>query len=205
MASARQATATGRGRAAPAGGTTAGAVRLKRAYEPPETADGYRVLVDRLWPRGVRKDALAIDAWLKELGPSDELRRWFGHEASRWEEFASRYRDELRRQPAAGLADELVARARRGTVTLVYGAKDELHNQAVVLRDVMEQRLRRLRARAPAARSAAEAALPPSRRRASVTRRPAATSPAGRGGGATPRAGGAESPARRAGSRTRPR
>ncbi|WP_437779981.1 DUF488 domain-containing protein [Sorangium sp. So ce1097] len=179
MASTRQPTAMDRGRAAPAGGTTAGAVRLKRAYEPPEAADGYRVLVDRLWPRGVRKEALAIDAWLKEIGPSDELRRWFGHEAGRWEEFASRYRDELRRQPAAGLADELVARARRGTVTLVYGAKDELHNQAVVLRDVMEQRLRRPRARAPAARSAAEVALPPSRRRAPVTRRPAATPPAG--------------------------
>ncbi|WP_237244828.1 MULTISPECIES: DUF488 domain-containing protein [Sorangium] len=147
MASTRQRMATGRGRAAPAGGKTAGAVRLKRAYEPPEAADGYRVLVDRLWPRGIRKDALAIDAWMKELGPSDELRRWFGHDVSRWEEFASRYRDELRRQPAAGLADELVARARRETVTLVYGARDELHNQAVVLRDVIEQRLRRPRAR----------------------------------------------------------
>ena len=127
-------------------------VRLKRAYEEPERADGYRVLVDRLWPRGVRKGALAVDAWLKEIAPSDELRRWFGHDAARWEEFARRYRDELGRQPAAGLVAELAARSKRDTVTLVYGAKDEVHNQAVVLREVLERRLRGRRARAPAAR-----------------------------------------------------
>jgi uncharacterized protein YeaO (DUF488 family) len=110
-------------------------VRIKRAYEEPDPADGHRVLVDRLWPRGVRRDAIAIDAWMKEIGPSDELRRWFGHDAARWEEFAARYRDELRRPPAAELVGDLVAQAKRGTVTLVYSAKDELHNQAVVLRD----------------------------------------------------------------------
>ena len=124
-----------------------GTVRIRRAYEDPGAADGYRVLVDRLWPRGARKDALAIDAWMKEIAPSDELRRWFGHDAARWDEFAARYRDELRRQPAASLVDELVSRARRSPITLVYGAKDELHNQAVVLREVIEQRLHRASAR----------------------------------------------------------
>ncbi|WP_338046582.1 DUF488 domain-containing protein [Polyangium spumosum] len=124
-------------------------MRLKRAYEAPEAADGHRVLVDRLWPRGVRKDALTIDAWMKEIGPSDELRRWFGHDDARWEEFAARYREELRRGPAAEHLNELVALAKRGTVTLVFGAKDERHNQAVVLRDVIERRLRRAQKSAP--------------------------------------------------------
>ncbi|MRG95446.1 DUF488 family protein [Polyangium spumosum] len=131
------------------GRETIGAVRLKRAYEAPEAADGHRVLVDRLWPRGVRKDALTIDAWMKEIGPSDELRRWFGHDDARWEEFAARYREELRRGPAAEHLNELVALAKRGTVTLVFGAKDERHNQAVVLRDVIERRLRRAQKSAP--------------------------------------------------------
>jgi uncharacterized protein YeaO (DUF488 family) len=136
------------GRRSTTGGKTAGNVRIKRAYEAPEKADGYRVLVDRLWPRGVRKDALAIDVWMKEIGPSDELRRWFGHDPARWKEFSARYRDELRRQPAASLVAELVDQAKRGRLTLVYGAKDELHNQAAVLRDLIE---RRIHAHAPAA------------------------------------------------------
>jgi uncharacterized protein YeaO (DUF488 family) len=122
------------------------AVRIARAYEEPGAGDGYRVLVDRLWPRGVRKDALAIDAWTKEVAPSDELRRWFGHDPARWEEFVERYREELARPPAAELVGELVARAKRGPVTLVYGAKDEAHNQAVVLRDVIEEQAKRRRA-----------------------------------------------------------
>ncbi len=121
------------------------AVRLKRAYDEPHEDDGYRVLVDRLWPRGVSKKALAIDGWMKEVGPSDELRRWFGHDPARWEAFAERYREELRRTPAAELVEELVARAGEGTVTLVYGAKDEQHNQAVVLRDEIDHELRRRR------------------------------------------------------------
>jgi uncharacterized protein YeaO (DUF488 family) len=141
MASVRQPRRGGRARNTRAGGETGGAVRIKRAYEEPSADDGYRVLVDRLWPRGVRKDALAIDVWMKELGPSDELRRWFGHDPARWEEFAARYRDELRREPAANLVAALVAQAQRGPLTLVYGAKDELHNQAVVLRDMVEQGL----------------------------------------------------------------
>jgi uncharacterized protein YeaO (DUF488 family) len=129
------------------------------------------VLVDRLWPRGLRKDALAIDAWMKEIAPSDELRRSFGHDVARWEEFVARYREELRRQPASGLVDELVALAKRGTLTLVYGAKDELHNQAVVLRELIEQSVRKARAHAPAAHVAAEAA-PQTRGRALAAPRP---------------------------------
>jgi len=130
-------------------------VQVKRAYEEPAAGDGYRVLVDRLWPRGVRKEALAIDAWMKEIAPSDELRRWFGHDPERWEEFAARYGEELRRPPAAALVDEISARAGRGPVTLVYGAKDEQHNQAIVLRDVIAKRAR---AAAPSSSSRARTA-----------------------------------------------
>jgi uncharacterized protein YeaO (DUF488 family) len=151
--------------------TAAGSVHLKRAYEAPGSSDGYRVLVDRLWPRGARRDAVAIDAWMKDVAPSDELRRWFGHEEARWEEFAARYRDELRRSPAAELVDELVAQAQRGPVTLVYGARDELHNQAVVLHDVIDRRLRRAARPSRAARSSgasgARGAAPPPGARAS--------------------------------------
>ncbi|MBK9258490.1 MAG: DUF488 domain-containing protein [Polyangiaceae bacterium] len=122
-------------------------VRIKRAYDAPEAADGYRVLVDRLWPRGVRKDDLAIDDWLKDVAPSDQLRRWFGHDPDRWDEFVARYGDELCQEPAAGLVNDIAQRAKSGPVTLVYGAKDELHNQAVVLRDIINQRLQPVRER----------------------------------------------------------
>jgi uncharacterized protein YeaO (DUF488 family) len=114
-------------------------IRTKRAYEAAGARDGYRVLVDRLWPRGVKKDALRLDLWAKDLAPSPELRRWFGHEPSRFREFADRYLAELRAAPARVLLAELGRRAARGTVTLVYGARDELHNGAVVLRDVLEE------------------------------------------------------------------
>ena len=107
-------------------------IRLKRAYEPPSPEDGTRVLVDRLWPRGVRKAEAAIDCWLKEIAPSSELRRWFGHDPSRWKEFRHRYRAELSARPE--LLDKLRALAEQGTLTLVYAAHDEDHNQAVVLR-----------------------------------------------------------------------
>lgn len=153
MVSVRQQSTTGRSRTASVDGEKAAAISLKRAYDEPGVADGHRVLVDRLWPRGVRKDALAIDAWMKEIGPSDELRRWFGHDPARWEEFVKRYRHELRRQPAAGLVAELVAEAKRGPLTLVYGAKDEVHNQAIVIRDLIKRRVRRARASAPIDRS----------------------------------------------------
>ncbi len=112
-------------------------VRLKRAYLPPSPEDGVRVLVlvDRLWPRGVRKADAAIDRWAKEVAPSTELRRWFGHDPSRWEEFRRRYRDELSRN--AALVNELRAVAKKGRLTLVYAARDELHNEAVMLREVL--------------------------------------------------------------------
>ena len=112
-----------------------GHVRLKRAYEPPAPDDGTRVLVDRLWPRGVRKDDAAVDLWLKELAPSTELRKWFGHDPVRWQEFRERYAAEVRQHP--GLVDQLRDLARKGHVTLVYSAHDEAHNDAVVLRSLV--------------------------------------------------------------------
>jgi uncharacterized protein YeaO (DUF488 family) len=110
-------------------------IRLKRAYDPPSADDGERVLVDRLWPRGLRKSAAAIDRWLKEIAPSTELRRWFGHDPGRWSEFRRRYRTEL--SGHADLVSELQALARKKPVTLIYAARDERHNEAVVLRDVL--------------------------------------------------------------------
>lgn len=106
-------------------------VRIKRVYEHPDAADGYRVLVDRLWPRGVAKADAAVDQWLKDVGPSDELRTWFGHVPERFAEFATRYRAELDGNPAARELSEIVGS--HDVVTLVYSAKDEQHNQAVVL------------------------------------------------------------------------
>jgi uncharacterized protein YeaO (DUF488 family) len=198
MTSVTRRTTNSSARTARLGAKTAEPVRLKRAYEPPEATDGYRVLVDRLWPRGVRKDALAIDAWMKEIGPSDELRRWFGHDAARWGEFAASYRGELRRQPAAGLVDELVVLANRGTLTLVYGAKDELHNQAVVVRELIEQKRRKAHAHSPAAATTAETS-PLAQGRALAEPRP--TSSRKRAMGATKaRAGGGAPRTRRTGS-----
>ena len=110
-------------------------VRLKRAYEAAEAADGTRILVDRLWPRGVSKQEAALDEWMKDIAPSTELRQWFGHEPSRWAEFQRRYKAELR-QHAAEL-ERLRGIAAKGALTLVYGARDEVHNDAVVLRDVL--------------------------------------------------------------------
>jgi len=126
------------------------AVELKRAYEPPSPDDGMRVLVDRLWPRGLSKEQLAVDLWLKEVAPSDELRRWYGHEPRRWKSFAAKYRAELaQRTDLLHLLDEL---RRRGQVTLLYGARDTAGNNAVVLREVLEER--RMSGR-PAKKSAA--------------------------------------------------
>jgi uncharacterized protein YeaO (DUF488 family) len=116
-------------------------VKTKRAYEGAAQTDGFRVLVDRLWPRGVSKDAVRLDLWAKELAPSPELRRWFGHEPSRFRAFGARYRHELSREPARTALGDLVRRASRGTVTLVYGARDEEHNGAVVLQHEIESAL----------------------------------------------------------------
>jgi uncharacterized protein YeaO (DUF488 family) len=110
-------------------------VRLKRAYEAPSAGDGVRVLVDRLWPRGLRKADAAIHLWEKDLAPSSELRQWFGHEPQRWEEFRRRYALELRAH--AGRLAELRELARNGRVTLVYAARDQEHNDALVLRDML--------------------------------------------------------------------
>lgn len=116
-------------------------LRVRRVYEPPEPQDGFRVLVDRLWPRGLSKEAARVDLWARELAPSDRLRRWFGHDPLKWEEFRRRYREELSRSPARELVQQLAERARRGTVTLVFGARDEQHNNAVVLAEVLQERL----------------------------------------------------------------
>jgi uncharacterized protein YeaO (DUF488 family) len=117
-------------------------VRIRRAYEEPGPDDGYRVLVDRLWPRGVTKEALQLDLWAKDLAPSPALRRWFGHDPARFREFARRYHAELRAAPGRSLLAELARRAAAGTVTLVYGARDEEHNGAVVLRDALSDAVR---------------------------------------------------------------
>jgi uncharacterized protein YeaO (DUF488 family) len=114
-------------------------VRTKRAYEPPASADGTRVLVDRLWPRGLRKADAAIDHWAKDLAPSTELRKWFAHDPSRWEEFRRRYAEEVREN--AEEIERLRALAQKGPVTLVYAAHDEAHNNAVVLREILLARL----------------------------------------------------------------
>ncbi len=110
-------------------------IRIKRAYEPPSGDDGLRVLVDRLWPRGLRRQEAAIDLWRKELAPSAELRIWFGHDPGRWDEFRRRYLAEL--APKAALLDEIRRSAAGRRLTLIYAAKDEAHNQAVVLRDLL--------------------------------------------------------------------
>jgi uncharacterized protein YeaO (DUF488 family) len=114
-------------------------VRLKRAYEPASPADGHRVLIDRLWPRGVSRERARLDAWQKELAPSAALRSWFGHDPERFEEFRRRYTGELRAHRAE-LAD-LRRLARQGTLTLVYGAADTQHNDAVVLADILRRGL----------------------------------------------------------------
>jgi uncharacterized protein YeaO (DUF488 family) len=113
------------------------AVRIKRAYEPADTSDGYRVLVDRLWPRGVSRERAHLDEWARELAPSTELRRWFGHDPDRFPEFRRRYRGELEAQGEK--LRELHRRARGGTVTLVYAAHDSEHNDAVVLAELLRR------------------------------------------------------------------
>lgn len=120
-------------------------LKIKRVYDPPERGDGERILVDRLWPRGLSKRTAAVDVWMKDLGPSHELRKWFGDDPGRWSEFRRRYMAELRAK-----RNSLAATARkasRGTVTLLFGARDSEHNQAVVLKAAIE-RLRRGRRRA---------------------------------------------------------
>jgi len=116
-------------------------IAIKRAYEPPSRDDGTRILVDRLWPRGLKKEQAHIEKWMRELGPSTELRQFFGHDPERWEEFRRRYRAELKRAQAKTLLDQLLEAARKGKLTLVYSARDEQHNQAVVLKEVLDAKL----------------------------------------------------------------
>ncbi|HLH13024.1 MAG TPA: DUF488 domain-containing protein [Methylovirgula sp.] len=113
-------------------------IRIKRVYEPAEHGDGARVLVDRVWPRGVSKEEAALRLWLKDVAPSTKLRQWFGHDPARWEEFRRRYFAELAHNDSLG---ELIALAKSGRVTLLYGARDQNHNQAVVLADELRRRL----------------------------------------------------------------
>lgn len=119
------------------------AIRIKRIYEPPVPGDGLRILVDRLWPRGVAKAQAAVDEWMKEIAPSPELRTWFGHQPERFAEFALAYERELTEDPLRlALADRICQAALKGPITLVYAAKDPVHNHAVVLRDWLVRRLK---------------------------------------------------------------
>lgn len=113
-------------------------IKLKRAYEEAAKSDGERILVERLWPRGLTKERAKIDLWLKEVSPSPELRKWFGHDPAKWAEFQRRYRAELKenREPVQLLKEK----SKKGTVTFVYAAKDEEHNSAAILRDYVEKR-----------------------------------------------------------------
>jgi uncharacterized protein YeaO (DUF488 family) len=116
-------------------------VRIKRAYAAPSRGDGRRVLVDRIWPRGISRNELKLDAWLKDVAPSDDLRRWFNHDPARWPQFVARYRAELAESPAKEALAELVRFAQQRTLTLVYGARDETHNNAVALNEIITRRL----------------------------------------------------------------
>ena len=121
-------------------GRKTAAILLKRVYEPPSPDDGTRILVERLWPRGVSKEAAAIDLWLKEVAPSPELRKWYAHDPDRWEEFHRRYRAELDDQ--GEVLDDLRRRLEQGTVTFVFAARDEEHNSAVALKQYLEKATR---------------------------------------------------------------
>ena len=110
-------------------------IRLKRAYDSASSGDGARILIDRLWPRGVRKADAAIDVWAKDIAPSTALRRWFGHDPARWHEFRRRYSEEIHRR--RDRLDELRTLAQKGRITLVFAARDEAHNDAVVLREIL--------------------------------------------------------------------
>jgi len=111
-------------------------VRIRRVYDEPAAEDGKRILVDRLWPRGISKETARIDEWLKEIAPSDELRKWFGHDPARWNEFRERYRREL--EAKTELLDQLRELAKKETVTLLFAAKDEEHNNAVALKELLD-------------------------------------------------------------------
>jgi uncharacterized protein YeaO (DUF488 family) len=112
-------------------------IKIKRVYEKPDKEDGFRILVDRLWPHGLTKEKASVDLWLKDIAPSTELRKWFGHDPEKWKEFRKRYNEELKKneEQVYLLNDQI----KKGTVTLVYGAKDEEHNEALVLKDLFSR------------------------------------------------------------------
>lgn len=113
------------------------AIKIKRVYEQPNDGDGTRVLVDRLWPRGLTKEKARVEVWFKEIAPSTELRKWFGHDPEKWKRFRGRYETELRHN--RDLIKMLKSKAREGTITLLYGARDEKHNEALVLKQFLER------------------------------------------------------------------
>lgn len=112
-------------------------IQVKRVYEPSQSSDGKRVLIDRLWPRGLTKEKAKVDLWLKDIAPSTELRKWFGHDPAKWNEFKKRYHAELKENSEA--VSKMMDTLKNGKVTLVYGAKDEEHNDAVVLKEYLEK------------------------------------------------------------------
>ena len=112
-------------------------IKLKRVYEKPSKVDGIRVLVERLWPRGFTKERASVDLWLKDIAPSTELRKWFGHDPAKWEQFCKRYRVELEQRKEA--VNLLKQKSEEGTITLVYAARDEKHNSAIALKEILEQ------------------------------------------------------------------
>ena len=116
-------------------------LRIKRIYEPAEAGDGKRFLVERLWPRGMKKESLKMDGWIKDVAPSDELRHWFGHDPAKWEEFRRRYAAELKEHKDAW--QPLLAEAWHGTVTLLYSAHDEEHNNAISLKAFLEEQMKK--------------------------------------------------------------
>lgn len=117
-------------------------IQTKRAYEAPAPGDGYRVLVDGLWPRGLSKEKLKIDEWMRDIAPSARLRKWYGHKPEKWQQFRERFRAELTKSPHRELLQQLTARARRGKVTLVFGARDAERSNAAVLAELVQERLR---------------------------------------------------------------
>jgi uncharacterized protein YeaO (DUF488 family) len=137
----RAASSSAAGRPRELEGPTLASVRLRRAYDDPQLDDGHRVLVDRVWPRGRTKAELRLDVWARDLGPSTGLRKWFGHDPARWDEFQTRYRAELAEPERARALDELASIARTGRVTIVYGARDREHNQAQVIAYEIVRRL----------------------------------------------------------------
>lgn len=113
-------------------------ITLKRVYEEPSKSDGFRILVERLWPRGVSKEKASVDLWIKDVGPSTELRKWYSHDVEKWKEFKKRYTQELKDK--VDLLEEIKTHAKKGKVTFVYAAHDEEHNSALVLKDYLEKK-----------------------------------------------------------------